>query len=575
MFKTLKRNFLPFIIAFSALSVSASAAFYSVSGLSKLFAGASFEVMVMAGSLEVAKLVVASLLYQYWDTINKGLRAYLSIATIILVLITSMGIYGFLSAAYQETYSKLLIQENEIEFIENKAQFYEADLVRYDTELARISDNINILSNAKASGIQVRDTSSTTGFRQTISTTELRMAQKRIEVEEANRKEVQAKRQVAADSVQVFKLEILSLQNTSETAGELGPLQYLSGLTGTPMDRIINWLLLVIIFVFDPLAISLVVAANFAFDQARLKEEDDIEFTSRDSVWNDLDDDDEIDPPSDELVNAAERYKEEVGYVDDILDQGTLTPDNPNTDAMDVTMDKQNAEAWGELADELAKGIAEDNPDDEYGDLPWEKDPDVQDFLERADEQGPWSEEDDKIHTVGGLTNDKEGSFMEFQKKQEEYDAYVDRHEPGSWLKTPPEEEFDEDHALDQVLNDMVDDMTPDEIDEIANSKFEVEDTYGNIEVIDPQEVKPEVETTTAKPVGKSSFTPNEPTSVGVTVKDIIEPAPSIVEKIPTPHLPDEVKDVEPPSEDELFDQAMREQAEKDKQDFLKKRDGK
>jgi len=75
MFKTLKRNFLPFIIAFSALSVSASAAFYSVSGLSKLFAGASFEVMIMAGSLEVAKLVVASLLYQYWDTINKGLRA--------------------------------------------------------------------------------------------------------------------------------------------------------------------------------------------------------------------------------------------------------------------------------------------------------------------------------------------------------------------------------------------------------------------------------------------------------------------------------------------------------------------
>ena len=576
MFKTLKRNFLPFIIAFSALSVSASAAFYSVSGLSKLFAGASFEVMVMAGSLEVAKLVVASLLYQYWDTINKGLRAYLSIATIILVLITSMGIYGFLSAAYQETYSKLLIQENEIEFIENKAQFYEADLVRYDTELARISENINILSNAKASGIQVRDTSSTTGFRQTISTTELRMAQKRIEVEEANRKEVQVKRQVAADSVQVFKLEILSLQNTSETAGELGPLQYLSGLTGTPMDRIINWLLLVIIFVFDPLAISLVVAANFAFDQARLKEEDDIEFTSRDSVWNDLDDDDdEIDPPNDELVNAAERYNEEVGYVDDILDQGTLRPDNPNAGAMDVTMDKQNAEAWGELADELAKGIAEDNPDDEYGDLPWEKDPEVQDFLERADEQGPWSEEDDKIHTVGGLTNDKEGSFMEFQQKQEEYDAYVDRHEPGSWLKTPPEEEVDEDHALDQVLNDMVADMTPEEIDEIANSKFEVEDTYGNIEVIDPQEVKPEVETTTAKPVGKSSFTPNEPTSVGVIVKDIIEPVPSIVEKIPTPHLPDEVRDVEPPSEDELFDQAMREQAEKDKQDFLKKRDGK
>ena len=80
----LSKGTLPFIIAISALSVSASAAFYSVSGLSKLFAGATFEVIIMAGSLEVAKLVTASLLYQYWDTINKTLRAYLSIATVIL-----------------------------------------------------------------------------------------------------------------------------------------------------------------------------------------------------------------------------------------------------------------------------------------------------------------------------------------------------------------------------------------------------------------------------------------------------------------------------------------------------------
>ena len=80
MIQRIKRNIFPSIIAFSALSVSASAAFYSVSGLSKLFAGASFEVIVMAGSLEVAKLVIASLLYQYWDTINKFLRTYLSIA---------------------------------------------------------------------------------------------------------------------------------------------------------------------------------------------------------------------------------------------------------------------------------------------------------------------------------------------------------------------------------------------------------------------------------------------------------------------------------------------------------------
>jgi len=273
----LSKGTLPFIIAISALSVSASAAFYSVSGLSKLFAGATFEVIIMAGSLEVAKLVTASLLYQYWDTINKTLRAYLSIATVILVLITSMGIYGFLSAAYQETYQKLSVNENRIEFLDQKREFYQQDVTRYDGELERISNNISTLSNAKATGIQVRDTTSSTGFRNTISTTELRLAQGRIEVEEKNRNDVQARREIAADSLQKYQLEILDLENNTEIAGELGPLQYLSGLTGTPMDRIINWLLLVIIFVFDPLAISLVVAANFAFAQAFPKKEEEID----------------------------------------------------------------------------------------------------------------------------------------------------------------------------------------------------------------------------------------------------------------------------------------------------------
>ena len=99
----MKERIFPFIIALSALSVSASAAFYSVFGLSKLFAGASTEVIIMAGALEAAKLVIASLLYQYWDTINKILRVYFVTACFILIVITSGGIYGFLSCAYQET----------------------------------------------------------------------------------------------------------------------------------------------------------------------------------------------------------------------------------------------------------------------------------------------------------------------------------------------------------------------------------------------------------------------------------------------------------------------------------------
>ena len=300
MLKQIKRYTFPVVIAISALSVSGSAAFYSVSGLSKLFAGAAFAVILMAGSLEVAKLVIASLLYQYWATLNKLLRTYLTVATIVLVLITSMGIYGFLSAAYQDTYRQLATKDNQTSFLTQKKEFYEKDVIRFDSELERISSNISTLSNAKSSSIQIKDTSVVGGIRTTISTAELRMASKRIEVEEENRKAVQAKRIIAADSLQKFQFEILELENNTEVAGELGPLQYLSGLTGAPMDRIINILLLVIIFVFDPLAIALVVAANFAFERAKPKKN--------------LYDEDEED--WDEFINEETYDAEE--YLDDI-----------------------------------------------------------------------------------------------------------------------------------------------------------------------------------------------------------------------------------------------------------------
>lgn len=320
MIKKIKQGMFPFLIAFSALSVSTSAAFYSVSGLSKLFAGASLEVIIMAGSLEFAKLVTASLLYQYWDTINKTLRTYLSIATVVLVLITSMGIYGFLSAAYQETYSKLSAVENQKGFIQQKINFYQNDVTRYDTEIERISSNISTLSNAKASTIQVRDTSVSGGFRQTISTTELRMAQSRINIEEENRKLAQSKRIIASDSLQKFQLQVLELDNNTEVAGELGPLQYLSSLTGYSMDKIINVLLLIIIFVFDPLAISLVIASNFAFDKAypkkKYKENLYGEFEEEDP-WNDLKD---IDVKDAEEIKTQDEFMKNLDKIEKVRD---------------------------------------------------------------------------------------------------------------------------------------------------------------------------------------------------------------------------------------------------------------
>jgi hypothetical protein len=341
----------------------------------------------MAGSLEVAKLVIASLLYQYWATLNKLLRTYLVVAATVLVLITSMGIYGFLSAAYQETYSKLSVVENQKGFIQKKIDFYQNDVDRYDTEIERISNNISTLSNAKASSIQIRDTSVVGGVRTTISTTELRMAQNRINIEEENRKIAQEKRSVAADSLQKFQLEVLKLDNNTEVAGELGPLQYLSGLTGTPMDKIINILLLIIIFVFDPLAISLVVAANFAFEKAYPKKQENLygELEDDFSEWDNLE-------------------KEAKGSV-------------PNGLKFNKKYSQEEVSNAFKEMDEKRMEIIGQNGND-------------------------------------GLHYDEEGATLEEQAKHTDWE----------------EEEFDEDHALDMVLNDMVKDMEVVEEEEVINT---------------------------------------------------------------------------------------------------------
>ena len=257
-------KFRTLLLGLSALFVAFNAAFFSVSGLSKLFAGASLSVIVMASSLELAKLITAGYLYNYWDKINKSFRIYLSGAVLILILITSLGIYGFLTSAFQDTFNQFSIKEKQLAFLQQKEKFWGDDVIRYDEELKRISGNISTLSNAKSQSIQVRDTSVVGGVRTTISTSELRISQKRIEVEEQNRKGVQAKREVAADSLQSIQLKILDVESSEGVSSELGPLEYLSGLLDKPMDVIINWFILIIIFVFDPLAVALVIAFNNA-----------------------------------------------------------------------------------------------------------------------------------------------------------------------------------------------------------------------------------------------------------------------------------------------------------------------
>ena len=271
----LKERLFPLLIAFSALSVSASAAFYSVSGLSKLFAGAAFAVIVMAASLEIAKLVIASLLYQYRKTLPKFLKWYLSMACFVLILITSMGIYGFLSAAYQETAAKAGNIDAQIELIEVKRDNIKEQLVVYNEEKSSINTAVASLRNGLSNNkIQYTDTSG--NIVTTTSGSTRRALEKQLDQAIDRQTIINNKVDILNEKLFNYETEIVEVSTNNEVAGELGPLKYLSGLTGIPMDRIINYLLLTIIFVFDPLAIALVVAANFAFDQIKPKTKENL-----------------------------------------------------------------------------------------------------------------------------------------------------------------------------------------------------------------------------------------------------------------------------------------------------------
>ena len=307
--RKLQQYLLPSLIAISALSVSASAALYSVSGLSKLFAGATLAVIVMATSLEIAKLVIASLLYQYRKTLPLFLKAYLSVACFVLILITSMGIYGFLSAAYQETATKAGSVDSQIALIETRRGNTKEQLSVYTDEKESINKAVadlrsglanNVIQYTNAEGVLITTTSSSTR----------RALEKQLDQAIDRQTTINNKVDVLNTQLFDYETEIVEVSINNDIAGELGPLKYLSGLTGIPMDKIINYLLLTIIFVFDPLAIALVIAANFAFEQLRSKTKENIYGETVKVEEEEFDEDNEWDVTLEDGLDEIEDFEE-------------------------------------------------------------------------------------------------------------------------------------------------------------------------------------------------------------------------------------------------------------------------
>ena len=288
--KWIQKRIFPTIITLSALSVSASAAFYSVTGLSKLFAGASLQVLIMASTLEFAKLVIASLLYQYWGQLNKVLRAYLSIATIVLILITSVGIYGFLSGAYQETANLSSVVDKEVKVLELKKARFVENREYYLSEKKSLDLSIKDLRDGLSNNVIQYKDRETGQIITTTSSSTRKALQKELNEAVTSRDLLGTKLESATDSITSIELKVLDVESNSEITSELGPLKYISELTNVPMGNVVNILMLIIIFVFDPLAISLVIAANFAFDRIRDVKKTD---TPKKVVKEDFDENDE------------------------------------------------------------------------------------------------------------------------------------------------------------------------------------------------------------------------------------------------------------------------------------------
>ncbi len=210
------------LVGISALLIAFSAAFFSVFGLSKLFAGAELSVIIMASSLEFGKLVAASFLYRYWDRINLLQKFYMTFATVVLVIITSAGIFGFLSNAYQGATVEFEKESTNLIFKEDRLKQLQEDKIylkeELDQAIADLPDNY-------------------------------RTARRKL------REDYQP--QIAQINKQMIDLkgEIGELKTALvETGVDVGPVIYLARTFQTDIDTVVKFFIFILIFVFDPMA---------------------------------------------------------------------------------------------------------------------------------------------------------------------------------------------------------------------------------------------------------------------------------------------------------------------------------
>jgi len=260
-----KNSFFKYIIGFCALMVASCGAYFSVFGLSQLFSGSRTAVIILGSVLEGGKIIATTTLHRYWSKLMIGLRVYLTISVIVLMLITSVGIYGFLTNSFQQTANKLELNDGKTSLITSKMDIFNKKITDNDKLITNKNKRLEQLSSLREKQENRIDSAKTNRVKDKLrndillSNNEIHKLSDEIDLISKNNN-------VLNDSINKLNIDLLKNKNNDEISGEVGPLKYISELTGKPMSQIVNYLVLLLIFVFDPLAIALVLATNKIFE---------------------------------------------------------------------------------------------------------------------------------------------------------------------------------------------------------------------------------------------------------------------------------------------------------------------
>jgi len=263
---------LPWLLLFCALGLSSTAAYYSVIGLSIVFSGVALPVIIMGSFLEISKLSIATYLHNQWKNSMLGLKIYLTAALVVLSIITSIGIYGLLSKGFRENITQLEISGKQVKNIEIKKERFEQSKKEYILEKQTLDKDISGLRDALATGTTTQYKDRETGQVITTSSSSARRTfEQQLTQAISNRDTLSRKIETMNDSLTALDIQILDMETQNEKANELGVIQAVSESTGWSLSSVANLFILILIIVFDPLAISLVLATNQAFKNAKPK----------------------------------------------------------------------------------------------------------------------------------------------------------------------------------------------------------------------------------------------------------------------------------------------------------------